>query len=304
MSLQSGQENVAIYREKIIDEICYALGVGRTGFRRRLLGPLFRLPAGRFGRIASRADNEVRSSGISGGARRILPDLSLTVGARGTDLIPGYGPLLLVANHPGGLDSLAILSSIPRKDVKVLISDVPFSRTFLAARQYFIFVPTERACRTATLRASIDHLQSGGALLIFAHGDVEPDPEATPAAAPSIQGWSRSIEIMLRRVPESWLQVAIVSGVLSRKFIRSPIIKIRKSPARRQKLAEALQLSLQIISPRSVHSDVHITFGRPVKGVNLAEEGVMPALKRIAGHLLEYHLVSWNIPSRPFRPIS
>ena len=303
MSPQSRQEEVAVYRKKIIDEICYALGVGRSGSIRRLLGPLFNRPAGRFGQIAARADTEVKSSGISVGARRILPDFSLTVGARGTELIPPDGPLLLVANHPGGLDSVAILSCIPRKDLKVLLSDVPFTRAFVAARQYFIYVPPERRGRPAALRASIDHLRSGGALLIFAHGDVEPDPEVSPGAARSIQDWSRSVEIMLRRVPEAWLQVAIASGVLARKFVRNPIVRIRKSPARRQKLAEVLQLSQQMVFPSSVRTHVHVSFVKPVKGVDLAKQEVMPALIRIARRLLEDHLAAWRIPARPARPI-
>ena len=302
MNPLSGQEEVvAAYREKIIDEIGYALGIGRTGVMRRLLGPLFRRPAGRFGRIAARADAEVESSGISGGARRILPDFSLTVSARGTESIPADGPLLVVSNHPGALDSVAILSCIPRKDVKVLLSDVPFTRAFSAARQYFIFVPPETGGRSATLRASIDHLRSGGSLLIFAHGDVEPDPEVSPGAGESIQDWSRSVEIMLRQVPESWLQVTIASGALARKFVRNPVIRIRKSPARRQKLAEVLQLSQQMLFPRSVRTHVHISFAKPVKGMGLAIEEVMPALAGIARRLLEDHLSSWRITPQPAR---
>lgn len=305
MNSLSEQEEVevAAYREKIIDEIGYALGIGRSGVMRRLLGPLFKRPADRFGRIAARADSEVESSGISGGARRILPDFSLTVSARGTELIPADGPLLIASNHPGALDSVAIMSCIPRKDLKVLLSDVPFTRAFSAARRYFIYVPPEAAGRSATLRASIDHLRSRGSLLIFAHGDVEPDPEVSPGAWESIQDWSRSVEIMLRQVPESWLQVTIASGVLARKSVRNPIARIRKSPARRQKLAEVLQLSQQMVFPRSVRTHVHISFARPIKGMDLAKQEVMPALVRITRRLLEDHLASWRIPPRPARPI-
>lgn len=294
---------MAVYREKIIDEIGYALGIGRSGVMRRLLGPLVKRPADRFGRIAARADAEVESSGISGGARRILTDFSLTVSARGTELIPAEGPLLVVSNHPGALDSVAIMSCIPRKDLKVLLSDVPFTRTFSTARRYFIYVPPETGGRSATLRASIDHLRSGGSLLVFAHGDVEPDPEVSPGAWESIQDWSRSVEIMLRQVPESWLQVTIASGVLARKFVRNPIVRIRKSPARRQKLAEVLQLSQQMVFPRSVRTHVHVSFAGPIKGVDLAKREVMPALVRIARTLLEDHLASWRIPPPPARPI-
>ena len=303
MNPLSEEEEASAYREKIIDEIGYALGIGRTGLMRRLLGPLVKRPADRFGRIAARADAEVESSGISGGARRILTDFSLTVSARGTEFIPKEGPLLIVSNHPGALDSVAIMSCLPRKDLKVLLSDVPFTRAFSAARRYFIYVPPEAGGRSATLRASIEHLRSSGSLLIFAHGDAEPDPEVSPGAWESIQDWSRSVEIMLRQVPESGLQVTIASGVLARKFIRSPIVRIRKSPARRQKLAEVIQLSQQMVFPRSVRTHVHVSFAEPVKGGDLAKQEVMPALVRIARTLLEGHLASWRIPPPPGRPL-
>jgi len=296
-STEESRVAIAAYREKIIDEIGYALGVGRSGAARRMLDPLFRRPAERFGRIAARADTEVRFSGLSGSARKILPDFSLKVSARGEEWIPQNGPLLLASNHPGALDSLAILSCLPRDDTKVLLSDVGFTRAFTDARRYFIFVAPEAGCRIAALRASIDYLQSGGAVLIFPHGDVEPDPEMGPGASLSLKNWSRSVEIMLQRVPESWLQVAIVSGVLARKFVRNPIVKIRKDWARKQKLAEVIQLSWQVLFPRSVRTHVHITFSRPIKQNTLAQKEFMPALIKMAGNLLEDHLALWDIPS-------
>ena len=285
-------EQAAVYREKIIDEICYALGVPRNGVMRRLLGPLFRHAANGFGRIAARVDNEVRFSGLSGGARRILPDFSLNPAVRGAENIPMDGPLLVASNHPGALDSLGILSCIPRKDLKVVLSDVPFTRAFSIARRYFIYVPQSVSGRITALRASIDHLKGGGALLIFAHGDVEPDPELSPGAGEAIQDWSRSIEIMLREVPDAWLQVAITSGVLMSKFVHSPIVKIRKTAPRRQKLAEVLQISQQMVFPQSVRTRVHISFAKPVKGMDLAGDDLMPAVIRIARRLLEDHLAS------------
>ncbi|MBP1768600.1 MAG: hypothetical protein H6P98_2715, partial [Candidatus Aminicenantes bacterium] len=149
-------------------------------------------------------------------------------------------------------------------------------------------------------------LRAGGCLLVFAHGDVEPDPEVSPGAAESIQQWSRSVEIMLRRAPDARLQVAIVSGVLAPKFVRSPLVRIRKSPARRQKLAEVLQLSQQMIFPRSVRTHVHISFARAVQRMESNGEAIMSVLVRTAGALLEDHLSSWRIRalpvSKPRRP--
>jgi 1-acyl-sn-glycerol-3-phosphate acyltransferase len=292
MNQSSEQAQTAVYREKIIDEICYALGVSRNGVTRRLLGPLFRRPAGIFGRLAARVDNEVESSGLGGGARLILPGFSLYPSVRGAENIPADGPLLVASNHPGGLDSIAIMSCIPRKDLKVLLSDVAFFHAFKNARQYFIYVPPDSAGSMTTLRASIEHLKHGGALLIFAHGDVEPDPELSPGASQAIQDWSRSIEIMLRKVPETWLQVTIASGVLMPKFVHNPIVKIRKTAVRRQKLAEVLQICQQMVFPRSVQTHVHISFAKPVRGKDLGGEELMPAVVQIARGLLQDHIAS------------
>lgn len=285
---------VRVYREKIVGEICYALGLRRDGLARRLLAPVFRWPAGRFGRIAARADLEAERSGISGAARRILPDLSLAPSARGTEKIPVDGPLLLVSNHPGAYDSVAILSCVPRRDIKVFISDVGFTRAFSAASGYFIYVPKVADGRTAALRESIGHLKAGGALLIFAHGDVEPDPELGPGANEALGDWSRSVSIMLRRVPETRLQVAIASGVLMPKFLRHPLVRIRKTAPRRQKLAEVLQMSQQMLFPRSVRTDVHISFAEPVRGSALPDGDPMDAVIAIARGLLADHLAAFG----------
>jgi len=53
---------------------------------------------------------------------------------RGAENIRLQRPLLVASNRPGAFDSVAILSCIPRKDVKVFISDVSFTRAFSFAR--------------------------------------------------------------------------------------------------------------------------------------------------------------------------
>jgi 1-acyl-sn-glycerol-3-phosphate acyltransferase len=284
------REGAAVFREKIIDEIFYALGLSRDGAPRHIFGPLFRRPAGRLGLIAARADETAATSGISGAARRILPDLSLRVSARGTEAIPTEGPLLVVANHPGGLDSVAILASIPRNDINVVISDVPFTRTFEAAGRYFVFAPPGPAGRAAALRTAVERLRAGKALLIFPHGDVEPDPELGPGSHEAIGDWSRSLEIMVRKAPETRLVAAIASGALSPRFARSPLVRIRRSAPRRQKLAEVLQFIRQVTRPGSVRLDIRLSFAEPVNGADLIAKGTMPAVAAIARHLLASHM--------------
>jgi hypothetical protein len=280
------------YREKVVGEICYAIGFSRTGVMRRVLSPIVRVPARRFATLAARADAAVALGGISGAARAILPDLSQRPSSRGGAGIPREGPLLVLSNHPGAYDSVNILSCLPRPDVKVLITDAGFTRAFAAASRFFIYVPKDEGGRGRALREAIAHLAGGGAVLMFAHQEVEPDPEIAPGAREALGDWSRSIELMLRRVPAAQVQVVIASGVVLRKFLRHPLVKVRRTAARRQKLAEVLQILRQMLSPRSVRTDVHISFAGAVRGDELGPGDRTAAVVAIARRLLEEHMTA------------
>jgi hypothetical protein len=283
---------VRAYRDRIIDEIVRALGLPPSGLARRLLGPVFRLPAERFARTMARADEAIRSEGLPGGARSVLRDLGLEPVVRGAEGIPSAGPLVIASNHPGAYDSLALMASAPRPDLKVIISDVGFTRTFEAAGRHFIYARMTDADRARALRQALRHLEAGGALLIYPHTEVEPDPETSPGAAEALGGWSRSLEIMARRVPGTVFQVAIASGIILPRFIDSPLARVRRDPAKRQKLAEFLQVSTQMLRPRRVRPRIHLSFAEPVEARRLPPGGATPALVGIARRLLETHLAA------------
>ena len=285
------------YRESILDEICYALGVSRRGLVHRILAPLLGRPVGRLAGIAAKADAAIETGGLNGAALRILPDLSLHPAARGAEKIPATGPLLIVSNHPGGFDSVAILSCIHRRDIKVVLSDAPLTRAFVSARRFFIFAAAHASGGAKALRDCIDHLRAGGAVLIFANGDVEPDPAVSGEIDYAFSGWSRSVGIMLREVPEARLQAAVISGVLLPRFLRNPLVRIRKDEARRQKLAEILQILRQLISPRAVRLNPRLSFAEPFEARDLDERKPMPAVIEIARRLLEEHMAWIGSPS-------
>src|SRR5512143_1614653 len=111
-------ERVLTLRERITDEVFFALGFTRTSLARRALGPLFRSPTTHFARIADRLETEVSQNGLASGAQCILPDFSTRVTTRHLERIPPSGPLLMVTNHPGSYDSLAYAAVIPRPDLK------------------------------------------------------------------------------------------------------------------------------------------------------------------------------------------
>lgn len=291
-SVGFGPDKASAFRETLVGEIFYALGVSRDGLVRRALGALFRGPAGRLGAIAARADAAAGAAGIGAGSRSVLGDLSVRVSARGADGIPLAGPLLVVANHPGGLDSLAILARIPRRDVHVIISDAPLTRAFEHAGRNFIYASPGAKGRAAALRTAIDRLRAGGAVLVFPRGDVEPDPELAASPAGALGEWSRSVEVMLRAAPGVRLLAAAASGALSPRYARGPLSLLRRSPERKQKLAEVRQFLAQAFRPGRLRLEIHLSFAAPVEGADILARGGMSAVTIIARHLLAGHMLA------------
>lgn len=283
-----------LLENRVMDEVCVALGIPRGSALRIFLRPLLWLPARNFVRIAARFEAEIPRTELPGACHQMVGDLSVTAIARGEEQVPRQGPLLIVSNHPGAYDSISIVSCIPRRDLKMFVSDVPFLRALPETSQRFLFVPGQSNGRMAALRAGIEHLKSGGSLLIFAHGDVEPDPGFMPGAENAIAEWSPSVEIMLRKVPQAWLQIAIASDVLQPDLVGSPIARLRRKPSRQQKLAEFLQVIRQMVFPRTHVSDVHISFGSPVCASELNGEQIMADVIGRGQALLREHLAYYH----------
>jgi hypothetical protein len=120
------EAHIDLLRERIIDEIFFALGVSKTSRFRKVFGTLLIKQANKIAQIIADFYWRGIDKGISSAAKSTLPRFNTTITSRGEELIPLSGPLLLVSNHPGGLDSLGILSMLPRNDLKALVSDVGF----------------------------------------------------------------------------------------------------------------------------------------------------------------------------------
>jgi len=190
--------------------------------------------------------------------------LSDTVTVFGAENIPSAGPLLVVCNHPGAFDSAVMSATLPRKDLKVLVSGVPFLYNLPNLAPYLIYAPGDTYDRMKALRLMMRHLKKGGAILSFASGKVDPDPQVLPGAKEALGEWSPSLEIILRRVPETKLLPAIISGVLSKTAIRVPIIRIQKESWKQRRLAEYFQIAGQILFPKQFLFKPSVSFGHPM----------------------------------------
>lgn len=281
------ESQVKVLTRRITGEIFYALGWKPDGFTSHLFAPLFGLPTRRFARIATRFENDVVKHDPQMAATHALPGLALQVSARGIENIPRKGPVLIVSNHPGALDSIALVSSIPRPDIAAFVSDTPFLRAMDGIRKHVIFVDFKTIGGMTALREGIASLREGRAVMIFAHGVPEPDPGFMPGAREAIEHWSRSLEVMLRKVPETRLIIATVCNSLLPRFIHSPLTWLRRDPVRRQLLGEFFQVINQMLSPSKLQVHPQITFSKPICPEDLGGEELMPAIIALAQKQLD-----------------
>jgi hypothetical protein len=277
----------------IIDDIFRSIGFSATSLPRRLFGPLLWPPALKAAQLAATFDEYVAQSGICEAARWILPRFVKDVEARGAENIPREGPVLIASNHPGTYDALAIVSRLVRKDLKLVVSGIPAFRGLAFTRQQLIYATNDAHVRMAVARSVIRHLEEGGALLIFPTGKMDPDPAVLPGAPDALAQWSPSLELVLRKVPQTRLVVTIVSGVIAPSALRNPIARLQKEIKKQQELAEFIQVFQQLFFELRETLIPRITFGEPLTAAELTSQDAPPgSLKAIienAQRLLAAH---------------
>ena len=292
--MNHSEARISTLNSHITDEIFAAFGFEISGWPRRLLWPVFWLPAQLFARLADGVEQNIAEYGLQETARRLLPRFVDDIKVVGKENIPLQGPLLVASNHPGAYDSVAILANLPREDLKVVVSDVSLLRSLSALDQRLIYTLNGTHGRMITLRNIIRHLQSGGSVLIFATGFVDPDPAVLPGAEEKLGEWSSSLELALRCVPEAKILPTIVSGVLAPDSLRSPLLRMQKEAWKQRKLAEFLQVIQQLVFHRDYGLIPYISYGVPFTAQELAERSpsgeVMPEIVAQARSLLVRHL--------------
>jgi len=246
-------------------ETLKALGIQSAGWWYRLTRLALSLPLGRLARLAMEFDRRVAAEGFQEAARWVLPHFIRRIVAEGVENVPTQGPVLIASNHPGTFDSLAIIASLPRRDIGVVLAANPFFRVFQHARQHFIYSTLDPYARMAVLRSAVRHLQAGGALVIFATGKLDPDPAYyLEEAQRSIERWSSSLAFMLRKVPETRLVPVAAGNFVAQSCLRSPLAHLRRAPADRQRLAEFLQVIQQLILGWRFSNVPRLLFGPPL----------------------------------------
>ncbi|MBZ0300724.1 MAG: glycerol acyltransferase [Anaerolineae bacterium] len=225
-----------------------------------LLGRAFAGPARQITETVFQYDRLVGSEGLALSSAWLLDQFAASVQVEGV-LPPSDGPLLIVSNHPGMVDAMAIFAQVPRHDLRIIAAERPVLRLLPHIQPYLLFVPDDPQKRLAVIRSAAGHLRAGGALLNFPGGQIEPDPALHPDAASCLDRWSDSLNLLARLVPDLSVLPVAVSGVISPRALRHPLARLYRTAKQREWVAA----TLQVIQPRYRDTQVWVRFGEPIR---------------------------------------
>ena len=182
----------------------------------------------------------------AGIARNGLPAASLALLReyyRGTDggevRAPRQGPLLVIANHPGLGDAMALLSWIGREDMVVVTNNRPFFRIMPALSSHTIRIA--EGSTVSAIRRMADALAGGRCLVLFPAGKIEPDLAIDPQAQRPLAEWSELAGTLVRAAARRGFDLAVlpvlISGVVARNARGSLLVRAARREQGRTRAA-------------------------------------------------------------------
>lgn len=286
---------VEVITNALYSQLLHVMGLKHPNWISHLLYPIFRTPTQRMAGLLVELDRNTVKNGWSSAVNQFVCRLVSDIQLIGDNTIPCEGPLMVLCNHPAAYDVAILAASIRRDDLKIIASDIPIVQMLPNIAAHIIPVPYHIPSRLQTVRCAIQHLNNAGSILIFPRGNVEPDPDVSPGAEQSLAGWSSSVELFLRKVPQTKSIVAIARGMLSDKWYKNPMVNCWKKYEQRQKVAEIFQISSQLLTGKTPAAIPSISFSRPLEitdlgGVEAPEGKLLDSLITQARLLLAEHI--------------
>lgn len=272
--MKTDEKTVNAITRILTGEMFKALGFKTDGWISKTFTPLIWNPIHRFADIAAGFDQIVSKQGFKAASQWILPNFVDRVKVAGDNLVPREGPLIIAANHPGAFDTLVITANLTRSDVKIIVNiPLPFIQKLPSTQEHFLYAPPDPHIRMGVVRSAIRHLKKGGALLLFASGGIDPDPATMPGAKEELKKWSNSLELFLRRVPQTKLQITMISGILPTEFVNHAFTHFRRKRSDKQRISEFFLVIRQMLSPGEFLSSPQLSFASPLSRDQLAPSG-------------------------------
>jgi len=250
--------------ESLIDEIVAAVGLPTTALTHTVFWHLFRNITDRLANLGASFDQIIKEMGLPAASAWALTHFCSNLQVHGSEFIPDQGPLLVVSNHPGTYDALALFSILEGHNIRSVSTVIPFLNLLPNARYHFLFTPRHDVReRMLVFRNAIKHLQSGGTVVYFGSGHRDPDPAVYPGAGRSIDNWLNVFDTFFKYVKDLKLLLTIISGVVSAKWAKHPITWFRRKQIDKQRLAEFGQVITQLRKPGKLMMTPRVSFGKP-----------------------------------------
>ena len=282
--MENLEKKIKIMANDLVDELIKSLGFRQDGLMRPFLKPLVWKPMVRFSELATKFDYRVVNEGFQRASAWLISQFVDRVKAIGTENLPAEGPLVIASNHPGAYDALVIAANLPRDDLKIISSDIPFLKKLPVTSNHMIFSAPDIHIRMGVVRQAIRHLKDGGALLVFARGSIDPDPAFMPGSEKELTHWTSSLGLFLRKVPQAKLAITLVSGVLAHEYINHPATIFRKGRVNKQRLSEFFQVMNQLLVPGKLMISPNLSFAPTL---TLEDLGNYQDLKKISGEIIK-----------------
>jgi hypothetical protein len=203
------------------EELASALGIPRGRAVDRALG-LASLP---LARALARFDDITRQRGVASAAADLLGRRGVSLRIQGD---PPAGPGLVLVNHPGAWDAIALMAACGRREVSIVANDRAFLRAIPSLERLLLFVPEQGGAleRARATREVVRRIRAGGLVVHFGAGCIEIDPAFDALEEPS---WARGVvglppALLLQwpcQVRPSWAFYSVVlQGAHSRARVR------------------------------------------------------------------------------------
>jgi 1-acyl-sn-glycerol-3-phosphate acyltransferase len=178
-------------------EMVSALGVQRApALLQQGLSLPFYWASRALGETLAELDQAVGTRGLPAAAAQALGRFGIALHTTGTQI--GKGAHLVLANHPGAYDALALMSALGREDLLILAAERRFLRALPRLSTHLLFVGEHPAERAGALKRAVGHLRRGGALLHFPAGQIEPDADFEPETARLLKPWQPGVATLLK----------------------------------------------------------------------------------------------------------
>lgn len=201
-------------------EMVAALGMGSAPrlVRRGLALPLFAASRG-LGKTLAAFERDLSARGLPQAAGGALARFGVELCVSGTEA--ATGPCLVLANHPGAYDALALMRALGRRDLLVLAAERRFLRALPGLSEHLVFVAEDPVRRAGALKRSLRWLRQGGALLHFPAGRIELDADFEVDAQRLLGPWQPGVGALITACERAGGRV-LVAGV---RGVHSPRAK-------------------------------------------------------------------------------